>query len=199
MELYHYSKYKLREILTLEEQWARNIRNIPEKDSEKVFDYHKHISLTIDPIPVKLILEKFPPESPYKRGGVLYEHVIEVDDIKNMLFFNVVETTIDLEVFDLWWESKLRRLTGEKEVADKVVDWVQNIVKNVLNEKGTTIAQLNKSISPYKGTIEQKYIEWTKHPWFSSESKRMYSPTIPHVMVYLHPGILNPKSVKQVI
>jgi len=199
MELYHYCSLKLTEILTLEEQWKRGMPFVEEKDKYKKYGYHKHVSLTIDKIPIQLIKDKFPESSPYKRGGVLYEHIIETDEIKNMMNYEISESPLNLRMDDLWWGSKIRQKIGEDGILDDVFSHVQDSIKSVINEKGTTIQSLNKAIAKFKNTIEPRYIDWTNRPTFDEESTRMYSPYIPHVQIYLNPGILRPKSIKQVL
>jgi len=202
MKLYHYSDKRRTELLTLKAQ----IKKYPEQFNAKrrkvlraldkwyVEDhfsrpYTEHVSLHIDPLPVDLIKQNFPEESPYFRNNRLYEHVIETDDLPKYTDARIVESAMDTFLYNNLLSNSLY---DNVKLYKTLYLRSKTILGKLVGNETYTVVDLNKNISKLKGTIRQYFIDWVNSDDFSSASKQQYSATVPHVFIYPNGGSITP-------
>lgn len=202
MQLYHYaSKQKglFKELITERKRTSL----IGKKLSLDFPSYQDHISFFFEKAPVDrlpgLYLKKGREHSFWKNGHVVYEYIVDTNKIKTpkKLFYKITETPdkselilddkVSKEEYDKLLEEieKKHHYNGdsfkdlEKAWTDLNkrlgADWMYRSYEKMLNTKG-----------PYgfEGNIE-KYMS-------------MYAPMVPHLMLYIEPGVINYIQVNEI-
>lgn len=175
-----------KEIAKLDDWYVKGKHELP---------YSGHISLHIDPLPVDLILEHFPKESPYFKLDVIYEHVIYVDKLEPALPWQIVESKSDNFIFNhLLSDTLYDNVSAYK----KLYHRSKGIIGRLLGQKGTGNIALLESLKEYKGKIRNYFFRWMDSKDFQSSAKRQYATGVPHVFIYPKRGYVVPKSVKEI-
>lgn len=203
-KLYHYSLKKFPHLLTLEEQWKSGI-SLNKKDSIMSFNknyqqkygipYYQHISFLFDPLPIDIIKKSFKDSNnELYRSNSCYEYIIDVDQLKNMYYFMVVENPINNFFYNYLWPDF--NFPGKYELYFKTNSLLNKIVGN----KGDTFNSLKLAISRYKGKTKSGFKYLVNHKEFEDIKKDgKYAPFVPYLMAFIKPGIVNYSSVKKIL
>jgi hypothetical protein len=213
-KLYHYSSKPRTELKTLRQQINEGTieqKRIPAIDVQDKFytgwrkelPYSEHISFHIDPLPIDLIKEKFPKDSPYFIGdsglhvseSKLYEHVIDIRNIageQDDIPWRIEETNYDQLMMGYCFSEFL---WTRVELYKRSYFLVKQLLAKVLGFSSEGIEKLADKCQPYKGHIRGYFEKWTEDTRFAETSKTHYAAAIPHVILYPPTGIIIPEKV----
>ena len=202
--LYHYSTKKLNKIYTLEKQIKLGISKENMEKSCSMFSerhnkypYCQHISLFIDPIPLKLVREHFTENKVYQTNDYLYEHQIDIKQLKtNLKYYSLVENPINEFFAKAFWPI----VTSSDTMYDltKSIYFVsRNLINQLVNYQGDDYNKFKQMIFKFKGGTEKAFIDLVNSEKFknSPTNKSMYAPSVPHLMIYPIDGELLVKNV----
>ena len=196
MLLFHYSKEKYNTLLTLEKQRVIT-KEEREKEEREFVEYSKkagymrpgyyfeHISFFFEPPPLDIMSTIFPADhSAWCKGAVLYEHVIDTNDLKGFQY-EVVESP---EKTNIYYDD------------DLTIPQYYRLLKQ-LNENNKYIGKSNKDLEEigqrFIGTTTEFFKQIKDRPNYD-EIKYKYAATVPHVMLYPHLGQIKPKKISKV-
>ena len=198
MYLYHYSASQLKELLTKRKQGHLSSEQIKEstKKAEEMQDpgpYVDHISLFIEPIPYKTLPDIFHNKHPFwMKDKVIYEHVIDTNDLPSDLIWSIVETPeMDKYTDQFDWENA----TKEERIS-YIVKMNKEMLRSGYTGKG--IFGLQNKIKKYIGQTEKFYKEARKRP-DADDTKNQYAACVPHLMVYPKDGTIKIHQINKVI
>lgn len=198
MLLYHYSReyYPLLKSKRLLQMFTMNeLRRAVElsNDNYTAGQYLDHISLFFDPIPVKEIGNLFNSNHPvWFNGNKLYEYVVDISDVVNIVGYDVVETPSELSILDATvWDYDDPDFT-KRYLAEAANRKLAN------GTQGYTLEGLLNQIKLYKGTTEYHYRNAVKRKDFS-DNRFKCAAAVPHVMLYPVGSKLHYRNVNKVI
>lgn len=202
--LYHYSLKKYPCLLTLEEQWKSGI-SLNKKDYILSFSknyeqkygvpYYQHISFLFDPLPIDIIKKSFKDsKNEVYRSDSCYEYIIDINQLKNMYYFIVVENPINNFFYNYLWSDF--NFPGKYELYFKS----NSLLNRIFGNKGESFNSLKLAVSRYKGTTRDGFKYLVNHKEFKDIKKGgKYAPFVSHLMVFIKPGIINYSSVKKIL
>jgi hypothetical protein len=208
--LYHYNTKPLEELYTLEKQKELGINldraNMKIGKMSKMltfkyddYEYVKHISFFIDPIPLKLVREHFTLNRTFQSEPFLYEHKIKLSEIEdNLLGYKLVETPIDNFYVDYFWDL-IWKFKSTENLGKELYFNSKNMILKMLNYKGSDYSKLRDVVLKFKGATEKAYLNLVSNPnKFTDKQKGMYAPTVPHLFIYPKDGIVKVDGIKKV-
>lgn len=200
MKLYHYSKDKYSVLKTRRTQGILTKEEIQQADLDNKGNlgraaYIDHISFFFDPIPLLLLPKLYKNENTsWFKGSHLVEYTVESDTLEKHIAYYVTETPEDLKdiekIDDKKWDSDP---SYSKHYFEQKVKR-----KKTSGEIGTSLVELNKQISLYKGRTEEFYLLASKRKDFKENIKK-YAASVPHVMVYPSKGLIPYVSTRNVV
>jgi hypothetical protein len=183
--LYHYSTKKLTKLLTLELQNEVGIRTFTKEFINKEekrrkfrgdqFSRLKQISFMIDKLPYEVIKKaSFPDNHPYKAKS-LYCHTIEIAKLKDILFWELVESPFDMFIRNIFWKDRNKY--------KYYYFRINKVLKRLIGERGNSIDKISKISGRYKITYDKYFDRWINSKKFET-TKHMYAYSVPHILVY---------------
>lgn len=198
MYVYHYGVEPYKTIKTLEllnrlskdrmdemDAWGKNIYRQP---------YYKQVSFFLEPLPVEVMGKLFENANHdlYNDGTVLYEHVVKISDLRNILAWRMVETPNNVEYYKTGAgkgydnasdEEQIKILRGSQAFLVK-----QGEASDNYSDLLTTIPKFNK------GILKAFQASRIKNP-----DSNLYAEEVPHLMVYVNKPIKITKVNKRTI
>lgn len=187
MLLYHYSLKELTDLETVNKQTGVNFISTPEAPA-----YRDNISLFIEPLPLDIIASVFKDKHPfYKVGTIIYEHVIDSDDLEDNQIWFLAETpklVRMIENIDWMKLSDVGRLDTIKRLF---------AIEAKLGYRGTSKKDMLKALTPFIGLTRDFFIASTES---ISEEKPIvkYAKSVPHLMIYPRLGVVPVKEARKV-
>lgn len=202
MFLYHYSKEIRQTLLSKSASGVMKpieIKLARLEARRKPYDalpYCDHISFFFEPIPASLLPKLFGKDHPvWVSGNKLYEHIVDVDDLPQVIPYHVVESKkktalYDQFVIDNHWEEDDPDLLHQWQILEdqKTREW---------GEKGNRRSELIKQISAHQGTIADNFREAVTRDDFEW-NRNKYAANVPHLMLYPPQGAVKVFKVKAV-
>jgi len=196
--LYHYSKEKYTELLTLQKQVEKRIiTKLPEsvihrnehiakyQDPEHL--YSNHISFLFDPLPLDVISKANYPKNHIYKSKKLYEYIIDIRKLEKNIIFAVKETPFNNFLVDLYRD-------GFPEFFEYLYFKIRESANYILKDKGKGLSSLESIIARYRNQTRNGFINLINSKDFE-EYKTYYAPKIPHIMLYPSNGIIKPIKV----
>ena len=196
--LYHYSseRYDILKTKRLTTSFTDDELKGIEKETKQfntISDYIDHISLLFDPIPSKLLPTIFPDDHHiWFKDSVVYEYIVDIDDIERPFAYEVAESPEDVRQIDNTdWTNDSVEFTAK-------YTRKQQKRKRKTGEVGTDFNTFLKQVNKYKGTTEAAYEKApTSKDWNLNLYK--YAATVPHIMIYPKNGLIKFRSINKVI
>lgn len=179
MKLYHYSKARVEELLTLRQQKA----GTPEANSFKAHDpttsyhpagYADHLSFFFERPPIESLASVFQEGHPvWYKGNDLYEYIVETRDNDQFKYVLVESPERTAHYYD------------ESYTDDDLQAWHKQELKILQkhNYIGEGSQQLERATRHLQGSTLSSYQQLRLRPNFE-EIRLKYAATVPHVMLY---------------
>lgn len=205
MFLYHYSTESRTELLARIQSGRLSGSEILKAKQEaadygRVGSYLEHISFFFEPIPQDIGTLYAKHNHPvWKKGMVLYEHVIDVSTLK--FAFEIVETPLSQQYIDDNWRDEYMDDANEDKFISFCVKKARLLEKNgyVVKDTDYNSELLRDNSAPFIGKTRDFYLLSLKKSDPDNLS-RQYATAVPHVMLYPENGkITSIVSVKQFI
>lgn len=190
MKLYHYSDSQYDVLLTRRASGAPPLEGV--KVSE---DYMDHISFFFDPIPSKLMPEVFSKGHPFWYSGHrIFEHIIEVNELDDLIRFEVVESLKKTALLDKFVEDNNWTFDDPK----LLKEWNILIARESerWGEVGDTRTRLKAQIRKNTGITAACYVAASAREDFQ-DGYNKYAANVPHLMLYPKDGKIVVREVNE--
>lgn len=196
--LYHYSGIKLEEIYSL----AGLNKEAKGTGSNQSGRYVDSVSFFLDPIPRNVAKILNGESERWVSGDVYYEHIVYTSALPKNIRYMIMESYERTKFIYETMTEKDWDLIEEREERFKDTSWAKKLdqIESSKNYIGKGIEELRKGIK----NCERNYPKDFKGMYEKIQSgethfKKMYAPTVPHLMVY--PGmkpirVANSKRIK---
>ena len=198
--LYHYSTERFEEIITREEQSKRGFNILSDqekKDLDKKANYrsskhpyYKELSFMIDRLPFDIILSAnfSTNHKVYRKGNLIYEYKIRLEDLPQM-YWQIVESPTDNLLSKLpWFENNLYKKSFFK---------IKSLLKKLQKYESNDMERLKEVVEEFEGTYPMYYKKWINSKKFNYQ-KNMYAASIPHVQLYPLSGNIKIDNVQKI-
>lgn len=203
MRLYHYSKDLYSQLKTRAKSGGMSLNEITQArqkaNSKPWFDlpYCDHISFFFEPIPSELLSKIYPKDHhTWVQGNELYEYAIEVDQLPNVLQYQVVESPKLLEIYDKFSKDN-NWVTKDPVLLEKWMK-IENQKMRELHYYGNSLVELKRVIPQFDKGIEGFYKIASKREDFE-DNKYKYAACVPHLMLYPPSGTVEISSISKVV
>lgn len=194
MLLYHYNTKRLP---ILASQFARGVNDVTVDNGEDMkspFYYGKNLSFFFEPIPDNIGTILHQEHHFWKRGQVVYEHIIDLNQLPENVPYRIVETYAKTKL--MYEEQPWDMVSIKPELRDEFMEEIRQ-----LEEENGYIGfgreKLREVLSTLPYDIVKDYKDLYKRSKKHPEDKLLekYGATVPHLMAYVAEHKIKPQSV----
>lgn len=194
MLLYHYNTAPLDELAS---QFARGLDGgLTAEEIKSPFAYIKNLSFFFEPIPDNLPAILHNEHHFWKRGAVLYEHVVNIDQLPEEVPYRIVETRAKTEL--LFKKQKWELVPDNPKLKEIYVKELHDLEQK-MGYTGIGLKKLKEVLAKLPYDITKDYQELYKCHKKHPEDKLLekYAANVPHLMAYTAEHKIKPFEVNK--